>query len=97
MKKLFLAGTAFVAAVSPLPAIAQVKDAPAAVIAVDTPSANLQRLYGKDWQAQWVTESLRRLRAWGFNTLGNWSHADLHARGRKDRLPFEHRAFYDHF
>ena len=51
-------------------------------------TANLQRLYGPAWQKQWATESLRRLRAWGFNTLGNWSHPDLHARDRSDRLPF---------
>lgn len=45
MKSYLLAGVALFAAALPLPAIAQVKDAPAAVVAVDTPSANLQRLF----------------------------------------------------
>ncbi|TPE64613.1 DUF885 domain-containing protein [Sandaracinobacter neustonicus] len=45
MKTYLLAGPALLAAISPIPAAAQVKDAPAAVIAVDTPSANLQRLF----------------------------------------------------
>lgn len=45
MKSYLLAGVALFAAALPLPAIAQVKDAPAAVVTVDTPSANLQRLF----------------------------------------------------
>ncbi|MCG2842669.1 DUF885 domain-containing protein [Sandaracinobacter sp. RS1-74] len=45
MLKTLLAGVALAAIALPFPAAAQVKDAPAAVIAVDTPSANLQRLF----------------------------------------------------
>lgn len=51
-------------------------------------TANLQRLDGADWRATWRTRTLARLRAWGFNTLGNWSAAELSERTRKDRLPF---------
>ena len=45
MLKTLMAGVALAAISLPLPAAAQVKDAPGAVIAVDTPSANLQRLF----------------------------------------------------
>ncbi|MBS7674744.1 hypothetical protein KIN13_15095, partial [Vibrio cholerae] len=41
--------------------------------------ANLQRTYGGDAldQPRWVTHTLDRLQAWGFNTVGNWSDPDL--------------------
>ena len=35
--------------------------------------ANLYRAYGAAWLADSRTRTLQRLRAWGFNTLGNWS------------------------
>ena len=41
--------------------------------------ANLQRKYGPDWLEAWRTSSLDRLRAWGFNTIGNWSDSALYA------------------
>jgi hypothetical protein len=35
--------------------------------------ANLTRTYGGNDPQRWVGHSLDRLKAWGFNTLGNWS------------------------
>lgn len=47
--------------------------------------ANLERSYGKQPQAHWVTNTLDRLQAWGFNTLGNWSEPALAA---AQRVPY---------
>lgn len=41
-------------------------------------SANLQRKYGKDWYEAWKATALARLRAWGYNTIGNWSDPQLY-------------------
>jgi hypothetical protein len=41
--------------------------------------ANLYRKYGADWLGAWRTFALSRLRAWGFNTIGNWSDPALYA------------------
>ena len=38
---------------------------------------NLMRRYGADWTASWVGVTLRRMAAWGFNTIGNWSDQRL--------------------
>lgn len=42
-------------------------------------TANLERKYGANWQKEWQTIALERLRAWGFNTIGNWSDPALYA------------------
>jgi hypothetical protein len=34
---------------------------------------NLQRRFGADWQQKWLDMTLRRMDAWGLNTIGNWS------------------------
>lgn len=39
-------------------------------------SANLYRKFGENWFEAWRAEAYARLRAWGFNTLGNWSQGD---------------------
>ena len=39
--------------------------------------ANLMRKYGKDWPEKWRDASYARLKAWGFNTIGNWSAPDV--------------------
>ncbi len=36
-------------------------------------AANLKRRYGPEWKAKAEDVAHRRLRAWGLNTLGNWS------------------------
>jgi hypothetical protein len=41
--------------------------------------ANLQRKYGAEWLDTWRASALDRLRAWGFNTIGNWSDPALYA------------------
>jgi hypothetical protein len=48
-------------------------------------AANLYRVDGRDWLAAWRTRTLARLRAWGFNTLGNWSDPAL---GARHQLPY---------
>ncbi len=45
-------------------------------------AANLQRRYGSGWQRQAQEMALRRLRAWGMNTIGNWSDPALYGNGR---------------
>ncbi len=47
---------------------------------------NLTRRFGPDFEAAWRADTLARLRAWGFNTVGNWSDKSLwQGRGR---LPY---------
>jgi hypothetical protein len=41
-------------------------------------TANLERKYGKEYVARWRSASLDRLRAWGFNTVANWSDPALY-------------------
>jgi hypothetical protein len=48
-------------------------------------AANLIRAFGPDWKMRWRENTLDRLRAWGFNTLGNWSQWDVLQEGN---LPF---------
>jgi len=48
--------------------------------------ANLQRKDGADWQAAWYGRSLRRLPAWGFNTIGNWADHKLFE--QEKRVPY---------
>ena len=45
-------------------------------------SANLQRKYGADWKTKWQETALARLRAWGVNTIANWSDPALYGNGR---------------
>jgi hypothetical protein len=40
-------------------------------------SANLERKYGADYMERWRAHALDRLRAWGFNTVANWSDPEL--------------------
>jgi hypothetical protein len=40
-------------------------------------TANLQRKFGPDWRELWRAEATRRLKAWGFNTIGNWGEPKL--------------------
>jgi len=40
-------------------------------------AANLQRKYGPDYLPIWRRTAVERLRAWGFNTIGNWSEPRL--------------------
>jgi len=47
--------------------------------------ANLQRKYGTDWQEKWNEETVSRLKAWGFNTIGAWSSPQVIAR---NELPY---------
>jgi hypothetical protein len=43
---------------------------------------NLLRRFGSNWQQQWVDSTLKRMAAWGFNTIGNWSDPALWAAAR---------------
>jgi hypothetical protein len=40
-------------------------------------AANLIRKYGEDWEKTWRETTYKRLRAWGFNTIANWSQRDV--------------------
>jgi len=40
-------------------------------------SANLLRKFGQDWAEPWRETAYRRLKSWGFNTIGNWSQEDV--------------------
>ena len=48
-------------------------------------TANLERKYGRDWRERWKSMTLARLRAWGFNTIGNWSDPWLY---EERRIPY---------
>lgn len=43
---------------------------------------NLFRRFGEDWRAKWVDLTIRRMKAWGLNTTGNWSDPQLWDSGR---------------
>jgi len=38
---------------------------------------NLRRKYGDGWPEAWREATYRRLNAWGFNTIANWSQEDV--------------------
>jgi hypothetical protein len=38
---------------------------------------NLYRRFGNDWYKKWMDLTIRRMDAWGINTIGNWSDPDL--------------------
>lgn len=44
---------------------------------------NLLRRFGPDWAPKWIDLTLRRMTAWGLNTVGNWSDPRLGASQRK--------------
>lgn len=48
-------------------------------------AANLYRVDGQGWLAAWRTRTLARLKAWGFNTLADWSDPAL---GAMHQLPY---------
>lgn len=44
---------------------------------------NLFRRFGESWDSKWPELAFRRMEAWGFNTIGNWSDPRLWDAGRK--------------
>jgi hypothetical protein len=48
-------------------------------------AANLYRVFGESWREKWGTLMVRRLKAAGLNTLGNWSDPALFGRAK---LPY---------
>ena len=44
---------------------------------------NLLRRFGEGWPAAWVDHTLRRMDAWGLNTVANWSSPRLWEANRK--------------
>jgi hypothetical protein len=44
---------------------------------------NLQRRFGDNWAQSWVDLTLRRMDAWGLNTIANWADPRLAAAKRK--------------
>ena len=51
---------------------------------------NTVRRFGADWSAKWIDLTARRMFAWGFNTVGNWSDPRLGDRGlgSAHRVPY---------
>jgi hypothetical protein len=47
---------------------------------------NIERRFGSDLTEAWRADTVARLHAWGFNTLGNWSEPVL--RQGRGRLPY---------
>ncbi len=47
--------------------------------------AAVQRKYGEKWQSAWIDSNVARIKAWGFNTAGNWSDTEL---WRLHRVPY---------
>ncbi|MFD1260332.1 beta-galactosidase [Entomomonas asaccharolytica] len=47
--------------------------------------ANMYRVHGKDVVKNWRERTINRFKAWGFNTIGNWSDKQLIA---EKRLPY---------
>ena len=39
----------------------------------DFAEANQKRIYGADWKAKFIDRQHRRMRSWGFTSMGNWS------------------------
>jgi hypothetical protein len=48
--------------------------------------ANLVRAFGADWRSRWTELTKGRLKAWRFNTVGNWSDPQLER--ASPRLPY---------
>jgi hypothetical protein len=46
---------------------------------------NVLRRFGSDWSQPWVDLTLRRMDAWGLNTIANWSDPRL---GAAKRMPY---------
>jgi hypothetical protein len=46
---------------------------------------NIARRFGADWTDKWIDLTVRRMFAWGFNTVGNWSDPRL---GSAHRIPY---------
>ncbi len=57
----------------------------------DFAAANLARKYGPGWTNDWIDHTLRRLSAWGWNTVANWSHPEV---GRRRRIPYTYEASF---
>ena len=57
----------------------------------DFAGANLERKYGPDWKTIYPGVLHQRLRAWGLNTLGNWSDGGV---AKMDRTPYTCTFFY---
>ncbi len=43
---------------------------------------NLSRRFGAEWESKWADMQFRRMQAWGFNTVANWSDRQLLNAGR---------------
>ena len=48
----------------------------------DFAQANQKRIYGADWKATFNERQHRRMRSWGFTSMGNWSDPEIMAMSR---------------
>ena len=52
-------------------------------------SANLERKYGQDWLTEWRDTTIKRFKAWGFSSIGNWSDPELFfGKGAQNKMPY---------
>lgn len=61
-------------------------------LCVDFSGLNLERKYGTDWKQVYPAIVHQRLRAWGVNTLGNWSDGRVCA---MQKTPYTLTFYYD--
>ena len=52
------------------------------VLQFDFAQANQKRLYGDDWKQSFIDRTHRRMRAWGFTSMANWSDPEIMAASR---------------
>jgi len=52
-------------------------------------TANLERKYGDQWKQNWIDNSIKRFKAWGFSSMGCWSDPQIfYGKGKEYRLPY---------
>jgi len=52
-------------------------------------TANLERKYGDQWKRNWIDNSIKRFKAWGFSSMGCWSDPQIfYGKGKDFKLPY---------
>lgn len=52
-------------------------------------TANLERIYGKDWLEKWAENSVQRFKAWGITSIGAWAEPSLFfGKGDQYKMPY---------
>lgn len=57
---------------------------------------NLIRVYGSNWYDEWIAKSVKRMKAWGFTGLGNWSDPEaFNGKGQKTKTAYAANIWID--